>query len=271
LSIACLRLFTNSIKRNWSETKSWSVTARPAPLGRVIFCLSESIQIDSGQIKASESNMHTESVEIIEVECATDSDESEPIRESIHDFGESIRSVGEPIYWLTASESRHRTRLEKTPFQRAMTELVHEHQIPISYLRRGEARNTQYSSIAIDLIKALKARDTERFEGLKKDLIPPVTPTPVSGDYAIALTCRADNFLQKTSIEAESLEAQILQTLAKISQQQKTMQQANATLSEAEKIAARNEGISAGLEVVAIRQAAKNEVIARAQSMGLAG
>lgn len=214
--------------------------------------------------------MHAQSVEIFDVECDRSGGGIESNQESI---GESIRPSSESIQWIKAAEAIHQTRLlNKSAFQKAVTKLIGDHQIPISCLRRGEARNTEYSLLAVRLIKALKSGDVKTLEKLKSDIArPPVTALAVGSEYTSALTQKANEFKQKTSVEAESIEARILETLSRISQQQKTMQQTNATLSDAEKVAARNQGIALGLEIISIRQQARDEVIARAQAMGLGG
>ena len=187
--------FINSIKHNWSLTKIWSVTARPAPQRRVIFCLYESIQnqfrINSESIQTNSSAvnqiMFIEDTEIIDVDVHGEDWEPPIQSESIH---ESIQSSCESIHWILASEAKHLTRLDQSGFTRTIKELTQTHQIPLAVLRRGNARNTEYSQVAIDLAKLLnspKPGDREAFEKLKQSLVCP----PTVGGTGAAIVLRS--------------------------------------------------------------------------------
>jgi hypothetical protein len=210
--------------------------------------------------------MNAEDAEIIDVKCEQAGEDCEPIREPIH---KSNRDGSESIHWVTAGDARHKTRLDKTPFQRAMTTLIHEYQIPITYLRRGEARNTQYSSVAIDLIKALKSRDMEAFEELRRKLVPQPVCSLSGEKHAIALTSKVEGLAQKNSIEADSLAAQVRESLARIVQERQASQEISTTLSRTQITAARNRGIAMALQIFASEQEALNEVLAQMRSIGL--
>jgi hypothetical protein len=77
--------------------------------------------------------------------------EYESIHESIHSPGESIHRDK----WISSAEAKHRLRLNQPAFVRAISQLTDEHGIPSSDLRRGRARNTEYSEFAIALVGAL--------------------------------------------------------------------------------------------------------------------
>ncbi len=219
--------------------------------------------------------MYAENIEIVDVECRESAgvDESirEPICESIQVVDESTQVTGESIQWMTASEARHKTRLNKTPFQRAIAELVREHQIPISSLRRGEARNTQYSCATVALIEALKSGDVAVFEELKKSFVPPpiVSLTVGASEHTVLLTSKIQGFVQKASTEAEVLAVQFRETLDEMARRRRLSQEESATLSEAQIIAARNRGRAMALQIVATEQAAQDEALAQLRSMGL--
>jgi len=94
--------------------------------------------------------METEAVEIIDVI------EVESSPSNLRQI-ESIESI-QPK-WIKPAEILHRCRLEKTALQQAITKLTDKYNVPLSLLRRGAARNTEYSAIAVDLLGALKSGD----------------------------------------------------------------------------------------------------------------
>jgi hypothetical protein len=69
--------------------------------------------------------------------------------------------------WISSGEVKHRLRMDQSAFVRAISTLVEEHQIPQFKLRRGKARNTEYSEITISLVEALESGDDEALERLK--------------------------------------------------------------------------------------------------------
>ena len=109
---------------------------------------------------------------IIDVEVHTEDREAPINSELIHE------SIHESIHWILACEAKHLTGLDQSGFTRMIKELTQAHQIPIAVLRRGQARNTEYSQIAIDLAKLLnfsKPGNQEAFEKIKQSLLCPPT------------------------------------------------------------------------------------------------
>lgn len=94
--------------------------------------------------------MEAESIEIIDVIGVESSSSDLPQIESI----QSIQPK-----WLKPPEVQRRCRLEKTALQQAITKLTDKYNVPLQLLRRGAARNTEYSAITVDLLKALKSGD----------------------------------------------------------------------------------------------------------------
>jgi len=87
----------------------------------------------------------------------------ESIHESIHRECESIHQK-----WVSSAEAKHRLRVKnQAEFVRAIARLTDEHQIPHSVLRRGSARNTEYSEFAISLVRALPSE--KAFNQLKSE------------------------------------------------------------------------------------------------------
>ena len=84
-----------------------------------------------------------EDVDFIDAQvAAVDSPRSEPIRSG----------------WIKSVEALRRTGLGKSAFQQAVTKLTsNKYDCPLRLLRRGEARNTEYSLLAVDAIKLLNS------------------------------------------------------------------------------------------------------------------
>lgn len=113
--------------------------------------------------------MEPESIEIIDVV------EVESLPSDSHK-NESI--------WLKSAEAQHRSRLGKSAFQQAISKLVNKYGAPLWQLRRGEARNTEYSVFAVDLIRLLNSGGDRK---IREMLIANLTPDEgVSGALVIA-------------------------------------------------------------------------------------
>lgn len=81
------------------------------------------------------------------------------------DGSKSIQSIQQN--WISAQEALHQSRLSKSAFQRALSELTKAYFFPIDSLRRGGARNTQYSQAAIRAISLLKRGKSSELEELR--------------------------------------------------------------------------------------------------------
>lgn len=98
-----------------------------------------------------------------ECECLGD----ESIYESICAKDKSIH-----VEWMSSVEALHRLGLNnKSALQQAISKLTNIHLVPLEYLRRGEARKTEYSQLAVDLIETMKS-DKPAFERLKANVLP---------------------------------------------------------------------------------------------------
>jgi len=107
--------------------------------------------------------METEAVEIIDVI------EVESSPSNLRQI-ESIGSI-QPK-WIKPAEILHRCRLEKTALQQAITKLTDKYNVPLPLLRRGAARNTEYSAIAVDLLRALKSGDDLEIRKILANAVP---------------------------------------------------------------------------------------------------
>lgn len=82
-------------------------------------------------------------------------------------------------YWYSASQVQRLLDLNKAALQKAIFKLTSIYSLKIQVLRRGGARATEYSQVAVDAIKLLKS---QRFAELRKlvDEAPPVPDVPAS-------------------------------------------------------------------------------------------
>lgn len=87
--------------------------------------------------------------------------------------------------WIKSAEILHRCRIEKTELQQAIAKLKDKYKVPLSLLRRGAARNTEYSAIVVDLIKALRSGDELK--------IREVLSSTASGETSCALVIAEKN------------------------------------------------------------------------------
>jgi hypothetical protein len=110
------------------------------------------------------------SIEVIDVDGVGESECERLNDESIH---ESICVEDKSIHneWMSSVEALHRLGLNnKSALQQAISKLTSIHLVPLKYLRRGEARKTEYSQLAVDLIEAMKS-DKTAFEQLKANVL----------------------------------------------------------------------------------------------------
>lgn len=217
--------------------------------------------------------MELETLDVIDIEgfeeksgCCID---SESIRESIHCQVESIHQEN----WFSAADAKHRLRLDKTPFQRAIAELVTVHQLPISALRRGEARNTEYSQTCISLVRALKSGDEQTFNRLKQELLPAQVSSAlvVSPGHTLSLDRKIEQLHQSHSSTSTVLASRLQETLAKIADRNQTSNERNSSLSNAEILAAKNRGALRALEIFDTEQSTCDELLAHLRTAELEG
>lgn len=146
--------------------------------------------------------------EIVDVEVQSGYRESSVDIESTQD---SIQNSSESIRWIPAAKAKYLCHLNQSSFRRGIEELHEIHHIPWDKLRRGKAKNTEYSREAIDLLKILDSqKDRITFNSLKQALVSPAAAN------SEAIVLRAID--QHTEIARHSFSA-ANQNLAKISGQ----------------------------------------------------
>lgn len=85
--------------------------------------------------------------------------------EVVGDAAIESESIHESIRWYTAAEALSYTDLNKPAFQRAVKQLTDSYGFNKAALRRGEARATEYSELALKAVVLLAAK---KFSELKK-------------------------------------------------------------------------------------------------------
>lgn len=195
--------------------------------------------------------------------------DAESIRESIHCQAESIHQEN----WISAADARHRLRLDKTPFQRAISELTTVHQLPMPVLRRGEARNTEYSQTCIDLVRALKSGDKQTFDLLKRELVATQVSSAlvVSSGHTLSLDRKIEQLNQSYSSDSTVLASRLQQTLTRIADRNQASGDRNSSLSNAEILAAKNRGALRALEIFDTEQSTCDELLANLRTAALEG
>ena len=187
---------------------------------------------------------------------------------------ESIPLKHESIAWFSAAETRHRLKLEKTPFQKVIVELLNDHQIPEKALRRGQARATEYSQFAIALVRALRSGDRVAFDRLKQDLIQPssVETTALTiTEHTPDLDRRIAELNQNSAFASASLAQDVRETLERIAAQTKASKHRTSGLNNSEIIAAENRGAARALNIYQAEQRARDEILAQLRATELGG
>ncbi len=215
--------------------------------------------------------MELETINAIDVEGFGESlgycIDSESIHESIQDRVESIHERT----WFPAAEAKHRSGLDQSAFVRMIADLKEVHKIPVQVLRRGQARNTEYSRICINLLRALDSGDTEAFDRMKQDLIPVEASSAlvVSSGHTLSLDRKIEQLHQNHSSTSTVLASRLQKTLAKIADRNQTSNERNSSLSNAEILAAKNRGALRALEIFDTEQSTCDELLAHLRTAEL--
>ena len=217
--------------------------------------------------------MEPETLDVIKIE-GFDKDldfhvDSKLIHESIHGGTESIHREA----WFSAADAKHRTKLDQSAFVRTVAELKDFHKIPIQMLRRGQARNTEYSRTCIDLVRALDSGDMESFDRVKQVLVPVQISSVlvISSGHTLDLDRKIGELHQNYSSISAILAARLQETLAKIADRNQTSTERNSNLSDAERLAAKNRGALRALEIFDTEQSTCDELLAHLRIAELEG
>ena len=177
--------------------------------------------------------------------------------------------------WYSTAQVQRILGLNKSALQKAIAKLQGIYGIDIKTLRRGGARATEYSQIALDAIKLLNAQKFTELRHL-------VEKTPAASrasqpgtltiaEYTPALDRRIAELNQSATSNSASLNQNVMQLLEQIASENKAAQQRDSDLDTAEINAAQNRGAARALAVFQAEQKAQNEVLAQLRAMKLGG
>ena len=177
--------------------------------------------------------------------------------------------------WYSTAQVQRILGLNKSALQKAIAKLQGIYGIDIKTLRRGGARATEYSQIALDAIELLNAQKFTELRHL-------VEKTPAASrasqpgtltiaEYTPALDRRIAELNQSATSNSASLNQNVRQLLEQIATENKAAQQRDSDLDTAEINAAQNRGAARALAVFQAEQKAQNEVLAQLRAMKLGG
>lgn len=189
--------------------------------------------------------------------------ESESIRESIRDE------------WIGAAAAYKLTKLTKSSFQRAISHLLGVRGCRVDSIRRGDAKNTRYSGLALELIKAHKSGNEARLQQLLEFAVKPANSSQSSGlvvvDHVATLESKIANLRQTAATNSQLNGDRIRGKLAEITRCNQAAQQRNEALNNAELLAAENRGIEQALAIFSAEEAAKENALAHLRALKISG
>jgi len=175
--------------------------------------------------------------------------------------------------WYSAQQIQGLLRLSKAGLQQSISKLQSIYRLDIKTLRRGAARATQYSELALKACKLLNAGKLSELRKLV-EATPTASPAPqvstlTISEYTPALDRRIAELNQNATSNSASLNQNVLQLLGQISLENKAAQQRDSDLDTAEINAAQNRGAARALAVFQAEQKAQAEVLAQLRAMKL--
>jgi ribosomal protein L18E len=204
--------------------------------------------------------MEPENQTVIDIECEPiDTSESEPEET-----------------WYSAQQMMSLLRLSKADLQKSISKLQSIYGLNLATLRRGAARATEYSQLALDATKLLNAGKLTQLRQLVEKAPAAASTSQVNGsltisEYTPALDRRIAELNQTANSNSASLNQNVMQLLAQIAKENQAAQQRDANLDNAEINAAQNRGAARALAVFQAEQKAQNEVLAQLRAMQLGG
>jgi hypothetical protein len=203
----------------------------------------------------------------MELEAQTVIDvEAQPIDSSFPESNEQ---------WYSAQQMMNLLRLSKTDLQKSISKLQSIYGLNLATLRRGAARATEYSQLALNAAKLLNAGKRGELRKLV-EAAPTVSSPAQSGsltisEYTPALDRRISQLGQSAASTSASLNQSVRQLKEQIAKENQAAQQRDADLDTAEINAAQNRGAARALAVFQAEQKAQAEVLAQLRAMKLGG
>jgi hypothetical protein len=178
--------------------------------------------------------------------------------------------------WMGPVAAYKLAGLTKSSFQRAVSHLLGVCGCRVDAVRRGDAKNTRYSGLAIALIKARKSGDKALFQQLlefaaAKPAKKSQSSLAVVDHHVATLEAKIDNLKQAAAANSQLNADRIRQKLMEINRCNQTVQQRNETLSAAELLAAENRGIEQALAIFSAEEAAKESALAHLRASKISG
>ena len=175
--------------------------------------------------------------------------------------------------WYSAAQVQHILNLNKSGLQKAIVKLQDIYGIELKALRRGGARATQYSELALKACKLLNAGKLSELRKLV-EAAPAASSPSIAGALAIpeyipVLDRRITQLNQNANSASVSLNQNVMQLLAQIASENQAAGQRDADLDNAEINAAQNRGAARALAVFQAEQKAQAEVLAQLRAMKL--
>ena len=175
--------------------------------------------------------------------------------------------------WYSAQQIQGLLKLSKAGLQQSISKLQSIYGLDIATLRRGAARATQYSELALKACKLLNAGKLSELRKLVEGA--PAAPSPsIAGGLAIpeyipVLDRKITQLNQNANSASASLNQNVQQLLAQIASENQAAQQRDADLDNAEINAAQNRGAARALAVFQAEQKAQAEVLAQLRATKL--
>ena len=177
--------------------------------------------------------------------------------------------------WYSAVQIQGLVRLSKAGLQQSISKLVSIYGLDIQTLRRGAARATQYSGLALKACKLLNAGKLSELRKLVEATPAATSPAPSGAltisEYTPALDRRITQLGQNAASTSASLNQSVMQLLQQIATENQAAQQRDTDLDNAEINAAQNLGAARALAVFQAEQKAQAEVLAQLRAMKLGG
>ena len=175
--------------------------------------------------------------------------------------------------WYSALEIQGLLKLSKAGLQQSISKLQSIYGLDIATLRRGAARATQYSELALKACKLLNAGKLSELRKLV-EAAPAASSPSIAGvltipEYIPVLDRRITQLNQNANSASASLNQNVQQLLAQIAAENQAAQQRDADLDNAEINAAQNRGAARALAVFQAEQKAQAEVLAQLRAMKL--
>lgn len=177
--------------------------------------------------------------------------------------------------WYSAAQVQSILNLNKSGLQKAIAKLTSIYEIDIKNLRRGGARATEYSQIALDAIELLNAQKFTELRNLVEAVPAATSATPVGAltisEYTPALDQRINQLGQSAATNSATLNQSVMQVLQQIASENQSAQQRDVDLRQARINAAQNRGAANALAMFQAEQKAQNELLAQLRASQLGG